>query len=94
MRPYPGLECKVNNEKNKFNYHASLARKVVKNAFRILCQKFQIYLKMTLQSLLENVDNITFAICILHNYLRDQGIRLSNIANSANVQSNLKNIPN
>ena len=94
MRPYPGLERKVNNEKNKFNYHVSLARKVVKNAFRILCQKFQIYLKMTLQSLLENVDNITFAICILHNYLRDQGICLSNIANSANVQSNLKNIPN
>jgi hypothetical protein len=67
---------------------------VVKNAFRISCQKFQIYLKMTLQSLLENSDNIIFAISILHNYLRDQGVGLSNTASSANVQNNLKKIQN
>jgi len=45
----------------------------VKNAFGILCQKFQ-----------------NFAISILHNYLRDQKVGLSNIASSANVQTTLK----
>jgi len=62
----------------------------VKNAFGILYQKFQIYLKTTLQSLLDNSD-IIFATCILHNYLRDQGVGLSDIASSADVQTILKN---
>jgi hypothetical protein len=66
-----------------------LSQEIGKNAFGILCQKFHIYLKMTLQSLLENSD-IIFATCILPNYLRDQGIGLSDIASSANVQNNLK----
>jgi hypothetical protein len=44
--------------------------------------------------LLENADNIIFETCILHNYLRDQGIGLSDMGSSANVQSNLTKIPN
>jgi hypothetical protein len=44
---------------------------------------------MTPQSLLENSD-IIFATHILPNYLRDQGIGLSDIESSANVQSNIK----
>jgi hypothetical protein len=39
----------------------------------------------------ENADNI--ATCILHNYLRDQGLGLSDIGSSANVTSNLTKIP-
>ena len=35
-----------------------------------------------------------FATCILHNYLRYQGVRLSHMGSSANVRSNLINIPN
>jgi len=65
----------------------------VENAFGILSQKFQIY-QRTLQSLPENVDNVIFATCILHNYLRDQGISLSDMGRSANVRSNLTKIPN
>ena len=66
---------------------------MVENAFGILSQKFQIY-RRTLQSLPENVDNIIFATCILHNYLRDQDVGLSDMGSSANVPSNLTKIPN
>jgi hypothetical protein len=66
---------------------------VVENAFEILSQKFQIH-ERTLQSLLENAENIIFATCILHNYLRDQGVGLSDMGSSANVRSSLTKIPN
>ena len=66
---------------------------VVENAFGILKQKFQIY-QRTLQPLSENEDSIIFATCVLHIYLRDQGVGLSDINSSANHQSNLTKIPN
>jgi hypothetical protein len=66
---------------------------VLENAFGILSQKFQIY-QRTLRSLPENADNILFATCILHNYLRDQGVGLSDMESSANVRSNLTKLPN
>jgi hypothetical protein len=65
----------------------------VENAFGIVSQKFQIY-RRALQSLPENADNISFATCILHNYLRDQGVGLSDMGSSANVRSDLTKIPN
>jgi hypothetical protein len=93
MRPYPGSQSKGNNEKSILNYLLSRARSLVENAFRILSQKFQIY-QRTLQSLPENAGNIVFASCILHNYLRDQGVGLSDMGSSINVRSNLAKIPN
>jgi len=84
MRPYPGSQSKGDNEKSIFNYRLSRARKVVENAFGVLSQKFQIY-QRTLQSLPGNTDNILFATFILHNYLRDRGVGLSEMGNSANV---------
>jgi hypothetical protein len=41
----------------------------------------------------ENADNI-IATHILHNYLRDQGVGLSDMESSANVRSNLTKIQN
>jgi hypothetical protein len=64
---------------------------VVENAFRILSQKFQIY-QGTLQLFLGNGD-IIFATYILHSYLRDQGVGLSDMGSSTNDQSNLTKIP-
>jgi hypothetical protein len=64
----------------------------VENAFGILSQKIQIYQK-ALQSLPENAD-IIFATCILHNYLRNQGVGLNDMESSAYVRSNLPKIPN
>jgi hypothetical protein len=65
---------------------------VVENAFGILSQKFQIF-QRALQSLPENAD-IIFATCILHNYLREQSVCLSDVGSFANVRSNLTKIPN
>jgi hypothetical protein len=94
IRPYPGSQSKGNIEKSIFNYYwLSRARRVVANAFGILIQKFQMYYK-TLQSLPENADNTVFATCILHNYLRDLGVGLSDMGSSATVRSNLTKIPN
>jgi len=92
MRPYPGSQSKGDNETSIFNYRPSRARKMVENAFGILSQKFKIYRRI-LQSLPENTDNIIFATCILHNYLRDQGVGLSDMGSSVNVRSNLTKIP-
>jgi hypothetical protein len=66
---------------------------VVENVFGVLSKKFQIF-QRTLQSLLENEDNIIFATCILHNYLRDQGVGLSDMWSAANVRGKLTKIPN
>jgi hypothetical protein len=88
MRPYPG-----DKEKSIFNYGLSRARRVVENAFGISSQNSQIY-QRTLQPLPENAKNIIFTKCILHNYLRDQGLGLSDMGSSANVRSNLIKIPN
>jgi len=92
MIPYPGSQRKGDIEKSIFNYRLSRARRVVENAFGILSQKFQIYHR-TLQSMPENAD-IIFATCILHNYLKDQGVSLSDLGSYANVRSNLTKIPN
>jgi hypothetical protein len=92
MRPNPVSQSKGDNEKSIFNYRISQARRVVGNAFGILNQKFQIC-RRTLQSLPENAD-IIFATCILHNYLRDQGVGGSDVGSSANVRSNLTKMPN
>jgi hypothetical protein len=92
MRPYPGSQSKEDNEKSIFNYQLSQARRMVENSFGILSQKFQIF-QRALQSLPENAD-IIFATCIFHNYLREQGVGLSDMGSSANVQSNLTKIPN
>jgi hypothetical protein len=83
MRPYPGLQSKGDNEKSIFNYWLSRARRVVENASGMLCQEFQIN-QRTLQSLPENTY-IIFVTCILHNYLRDQDVDLSDMGSSANV---------
>ena len=92
MRPYPRSQNKGDNEKSIFNYRLSRAIRVMVNAFGILSQKFQIH-QRTLQSLPENED-IIFATCILLNYLRDQGVGLNDMGNSANVRSNLTTMPN
>jgi hypothetical protein len=65
----------------------------VENSFGILGQKCQIYQRI-LRSWPENAGNIIFATCILHNYVRDQGVGLSDMGSSGNVRSNVTKIPN
>jgi hypothetical protein len=66
---------------------------LVENAFGILSHIFQIY-QRTPQSFPEYADSIIFATCILHNYMRGQGVGLSDMGSCAKVRSNLTKIPN
>jgi hypothetical protein len=84
LKPYPESQSKGDNVKSIFNYMLSRSRRVVEKAFGIL---------RTLQSLPENADNIIFSTCILHSYLRDQGVGLSDMVSSTNDQINLTKIP-
>jgi len=77
LKPYPGSQSKGNGEKKVFNYMFSRSRRVVENAFGILCQKFQIFHRIP-QSLPENAD-IIIASCVLHSYLSVQGVGLSDM---------------
>jgi hypothetical protein len=50
------------------------------------------FIRGPLQSLPENADII--ATCILHNYLKQQVVRLSDMGSSASVRRNLTKLPN
>ena len=69
MKPFPfrGLS----REKRIFNYRLSRARRIVENAFGILANRFRIFLS-PIQVCPENVEKITLASCVLHNFLRDK----------------------
>ena len=54
--------------------------------------KFQIY-QRTLHSLPENAGIGIFDTCILHSYLRGQGVSLSDMGSTANDQINLTKMP-
>jgi hypothetical protein len=41
----------------------------------------------------KDAGSISFATCILHSYLSDQGVGLSDMGSSANEQSSLTKIP-
>lgn len=71
MRPYPGSQSIGDAQKTVFNFRLSRARQVVENAFGILSKNFQVY-QRTLKSLPDNLENIVFATCILHNFMKDQ----------------------
>jgi hypothetical protein len=88
----PESQSKGDKEKSVFNYRLSQAGRLLENAFGISSRRFQIY-QRTLHSLPENA-HIIFATCILHNYLRDQSVGLSDMGCSANVRSNFTNIQN
>ena len=68
MRPYPGTS--LSEEENKiYNYRHSRARRVIENAFGILCTRWRIFHK-PIKATVANVENYTLACLTLHNYLR------------------------
>ncbi|XP_017467818.1 PREDICTED: uncharacterized protein LOC108360141 isoform X2 [Rhagoletis zephyria] len=77
MKPYPyHSNCR---DKQVFNSRLSRARHVVEHAFGILANRFRIFLApMNLK--VETVENVTFACCVLHNFLTSNST-LSNVNN-------------
>ena len=66
MKPYPHRSA-MGDEK-VYNYRLSRARRIVENAFGILCARFRVLLQ-TLQLDVSNVVKIVRACLALHNYL-------------------------
>lgn len=95
MKPYPGRGLTF--EKKIFNYRLSRARRIVENAFGILVNRFRILMNIIPLSV-EKVELITYACCVLHNYLLKKKaswyipseLREKNGTNT--IQSNLNNI--
>ena len=70
LQPYPGVSARNDESKQIYNYGLSWARRVVKNAFDILPQKFRLfYGRIQLSS--ENAYKVVLAACVLHRYLRN-----------------------
>ena len=69
MKPYPfrGLSF----DKRIYNCRLSRARRIVENAFGILANRFRVFLMPMLLSP-ENVEKVTLASCVLHNFLREK----------------------
>jgi len=67
LKPYN--RSALSDRQRIFNYRLSRARRVVENAFGILCNRFQVYMKpITLEP--SKVEDIVLCTCCLHNFLR------------------------
>ncbi|XP_018407677.1 PREDICTED: uncharacterized protein LOC108783575 [Cyphomyrmex costatus] len=71
MKPYPGRDLTF--QKKSFNYRLSRARRTIENAFGILANRFRILMNIIPLSV-EKVELITYACCVLHNYLIDKKV--------------------
>jgi hypothetical protein len=70
MKPYKPLStATLSKQQRVFNYRLSRARRVVENAFGILCNRWRFLLGTIIMSTPENVENPVLAACALHNYL-------------------------
>ena len=69
VKPYPlrnlSLESRITN------YRISCARRISENAFGIMANRFHVFLS-PLQLSPKNVEKVTLASCVIHNFLRDK----------------------
>lgn len=61
----------LTKEQRIFNYRLSRARRIVENTFRILANRFRVFMTH-IELSPENVENIVMASCSLHNFLRSR----------------------
>ncbi|KAL1437654.1 hypothetical protein MTO96_048735 [Rhipicephalus appendiculatus] len=73
LKPYSGRQ--ISSEKRIFNYRLSRAS-CADNTFGVMVSKFRI-LRRAINLLPKNVDYIVMACCVLHNFLRDDAIYMS-----------------
>ena len=67
LRPYPGTYLQSNQR--IFNYRLSRARRVIENAFGILCTKFRVFRRPIIAKP-SKITKVVQAACALHNYLK------------------------
>lgn len=66
LKPYS--QTGLTKEKRIFNYRLSRARRIVENAFRILANRFRVFMA-PISLAPDKVETITMACCTLHNFL-------------------------
>lgn len=69
IKPFPSRG--LTKEERITNYRISRARRVSENAFGIMANRFRVFLS-PMQLNPENVEKVTLAGCILHNFLREK----------------------
>lgn len=78
MKPFPRKQSRNNTRLDNYNYRLCRARRVVENAFGILCKKWRIY-KGPIEVKEETCIKIVLSTCILHNYLRVKNCDVDNL---------------
>ena len=73
MKPYGRTRRNLTKAERIFNYRTSRARRIVENAFGILCNRWGC-MGTTMRQRPETIRAIVIACCILHNMLRSQRI--------------------
>lgn len=74
LKPYiqkPYGQVGLTKKKRIFNYRLSRARRIVENAFGILANRFQIFMRLAP----EKAEVVVLACCSLHNFLRSSSSR-------------------
>lgn len=69
MKPYP-QRTGLDEGQRIFNYRLSRARRIVENAFGILCNRFRVILRSPILLSPEKVEKTVLCCCTLHNFLR------------------------
>lgn len=72
MKPYP-RSMNLSVTQKIFNYRLCRARRVVENAFGILCTRFRIFTR-PMNTNLKTTESIVMCCCALHNFLRPESL--------------------
>lgn len=89
MRPYPHRTA-MGDEK-VFNYRLSRARRIVENAFGMLCARFRVLLR-TLELDVGNALNVVQACLVLHNFLMSKKDEVYNPPGFMDTEDNQGNV--
>ncbi|CAC5355615.1 unnamed protein product [Mytilus coruscus] len=91
MKPYPqrgGLD----DSQRIFYYRLSRARRIVENAFGILCNRFRV-LRAPILSSPDKVEKIVLCCCALHNFLRPENQTVNDAENGQDIGTGLRKVP-
>lgn len=90
IKPFPWRG--LTKEERIANYRISRARRVSENAFGIMANRFRVFLS-PMQLNPENVEKVTLAGCILHNFLRERKSVVVSAENSDIEHQKVKETP-
>lgn len=85
LKPYRRADASLDVTKTNFNYRLSRARRLVENAFEIMCTRFRIF-HTTIDLDVATIENVVTSCCIIHNLLLDESPIVANNIELANAE--------